>query len=116
MGENLHTVYEHKLAFDIGNVAEIIPDCSNVCGITGFVGVANLAKERNLKVNSHGMQELHVNVLGGLSNAGLVEYHSFPIYEYVNEPLEITNGTLVPTKLDGIGLSFNMEKINRLKM
>ncbi len=116
MGENLHTVYEHRMALDIAKVTEIIPDCSNVCGITGFVNVAHLARERNLKVHSHGMQELHVNVLGGLENAGRVEYHSFPIHEYTNESLNIIDGTLEPKKEAGIGVSFNIEKIERLQL
>ncbi|OON97493.1 MAG: uroporphyrinogen decarboxylase [Candidatus Epulonipiscioides saccharophilum] len=115
MGENLHTAYEHELAFDIGNVKEIIPDCSNVCGITGFLDVAHLAKVRGLNVNSHGMQELHVNVIGALDNPGLVEYHSFPIYLYTNEPLIATNGNLVPSKTPGTGVSFNFEKMEKEK-
>ncbi|MFI3174609.1 MAG: mandelate racemase/muconate lactonizing enzyme family protein [Bacillota bacterium] len=116
MGENLHTVYEHKLALDIGNVKEIIPDCSNICGITGFFDVAKLAKERKQKVNSHGMQELHANVLGALDNAGFVEFHSFPIFEYTNEPLIIEKGLLTPSKEFGTGVSFDLDKINKRKV
>ena len=116
MGENLHTIYEQKLALDIGNVTQIIPDCSNVCGITGFFGVADLAKERKLKVNSHGMQELHANVLGALGNSGFVEYHSFPIYEYTNEPLDVVNGMLTPSKEFGTGVSFDLDKIKRMEL
>ncbi len=116
MGENLHTIYEQKLGLDLGHVTEIIPDCSNVCGITGFFGVADLAKERKLNVNSHGMQELHVNVLGAVTNPGRVEYHSFPIYEYTNEPLEVVNGMLTPNTELGTGVSFDLDKINRLKL
>lgn len=111
MGENLHSKYEHELAFDRGGVTEIIPDCSNVCGITGFFNVADLAKKRNLKVNSHGMQELHVNTVGAVSNSGLVEYHSFPIYQYCNEDLSVKDGFLKPKTQSGIGVTFNLEKI-----
>lgn len=31
-------------------------DCSNVCGITGFLKVAKLAEEYSVKVHSHGMR------------------------------------------------------------
>lgn len=115
MGENLHTVYEHELALDIGQVKEIIPDCSNICGITGFFDVAHLAKVRGLNVNSHGMQELHVNVIGAVDNPGLVECHSFPIYLYTNEPLIVKNGNLVPSTAPGTGVSFNFEKMENDK-
>ncbi|ONI38736.1 uroporphyrinogen decarboxylase [Candidatus Epulonipiscium fishelsonii] len=113
MGENLHTHYEHELALDIGNVKEIIPDCSNVCGISGFFEVAKLAKDRGLKVNSHGMQELHLNVLGAVDNAGYVEAHSFPIWEYANEPLLVRNGLFTPSFNAGTGVSFNLELLNK---
>lgn len=116
MGENLHSKYEHNLALDVGRVKEIIPDCSNVCGITGFFDVSKMAAKRFLNVNSHGMQELHVNVLGAIKNAGLVEFHSFPIWEYEKEPMSVCDGFLIPKKNIGIGVDFDFEKINARKI
>ncbi len=113
MGENLHSKYEHELAFDRGGVTEIIPDCSNVCGITGFFDVAKLAKARNLKVNSHGMQELHVNTVGAVDNAGLVEYHSFPIHLYCSSELPVKDGYLTASSEIGTGVSFDYDKIKK---
>ena len=75
MGENLHTIYEHELAVKVGRISYPIPDCSNICGISGFLKVAKLAKEYSLPVSSHGMQELHVNVLAGVENRGYLEFH-----------------------------------------
>lgn len=46
-------------ALKIGRISCPIPDCSNVCGITGFMKVAKMAEDYSLKVHSHGMQELH---------------------------------------------------------
>ncbi|MFI3238453.1 MAG: mandelate racemase/muconate lactonizing enzyme family protein [Lachnospiraceae bacterium] len=116
MGENLHSKYEHELALDIARIKESIPDCSNVCGITGFFDVAKMTAARSMKVNSHGMQELHMNVLGAVENAGLVEYHSFPIYEYTVEPTTIVNGRLTPSKVAGTGVDFDWEKIKALEL
>ncbi len=116
MGENLHLPYEHKLALDYGKVKEIVPDVSNVCGISGFFEVAKLAKERGLKVNSHGAQEIHKNVLGALDNAGYVEFHSFPIHEYINEDVTVSHGLLKPDMSPGVGVSFDLEKIQRCKL
>ncbi len=115
MGENLHTIYEHELALEIGRINYPIPDCSNVCGITGFLKVAKLCKERGLKVSSHGMQELHVNVLGAVDNAGYLEYHSFPICDYTVEPLKIVDGYIEPSKNAGVGVEFDWEKLNPYK-
>ena len=56
-----------------------------------FLKVAKLAEEYSVKVHSHGMQELHANVLGALQNRGYVEFHSFPIYKYTVNPLCVKN-------------------------
>lgn len=113
MGENLHTLYEHKMALEIGRINHIIPDCSNVCGITGFFRVAQLADSYHLPVHSHGMQELHANVLGALKNRGMVEFHSFPIYQYTTKPLPVQNGYLPVSTDAGIGVEFDFERIKK---
>ncbi len=115
MGENLHTQAEHKLALDIGRIKYPIPDCSNICGVTGFFKVAKLAKERSLLVSSHGMQELHINVVGACDNAGFVEYHSFPICDYIKEPLKIVDGYINSSTLKGVGVEFDLDKLNPYK-
>ncbi len=115
MGENLHTVYEHEMALKVGRIKDPIADCSNVCGITGFTKVANLAKEYSLKIHSHGMQELHVNVLGALDNRGLLEFHSFPIYEYTINPISVKNGYVTTSNEVGIGVTFDIKKLEQYK-
>lgn len=111
MGENLHTIYEHQLAMKIGKIRNPIPDCSNICGITGFMKVAQLAEEYSVKVHSHGMQELHANVLGAISNRGYVEFHSFPIFRYTTKPLEVKNGHIETSDKYGIGVDFDLIKL-----
>ncbi len=111
MGENLHSIYEHELAIKIGRISCPIPDCSNVCGITGFMKVGALAEEYSLKVHSHGMQELHANVLGALDNRGYVEFHSFPIYQYTVEPLIVKEGYLDTSKEPGTGVEFDWDML-----
>ena len=112
MGENLHTIYEHELAMKIARISAPIGDCSNVCGITGFMKVAELAKKYSVNVHSHGMQELHANVLGALENRGYVEFHSFPIYKYTVEPMKPENGYVEACKEPGMGVNFDWEKLN----
>ncbi len=111
MGENLHTVYEHELALRLGRISYPIPDCSNICGITGFAAVAKLAEGYGLPVSSHGMQELHANLLAGLPNPGLVEFHSFPIWAYTVEPPVVRDGFIAPSTQPGTGVSFDWEKL-----
>ena len=112
MGENLHTIYEHELAMKIARISAPIGDCSNVCGITGFMKVAELAKKYSVEVHSHGMQELHANVLGALDNRGYVEFHSFPIYKYTVEPMTVKDGYVATCKEPGMGVNFDWKKLD----
>lgn len=111
MGENLHSVYEHKLGFNLGRVKEPILDASNICGITGFFRTAKIAEEYSLRVSSHGMQELHVNILAALKNRGYMEFHSFPIYEYTINPIKVVNGYVEASREPGVGVNFDWEKL-----
>lgn len=116
MGENLHTIYEHEMALRLGRISYPIPDCSNICGITGFLKVAKLAEQYHLPVSSHGMQELHVNVLAGLENRGYLEFHSFPIWEWIEEPLKVENGYVKPCRNPGVGVTFDWARLAPYKV
>ena len=112
MGENLHMSYEFGFALEQAGVSYIQPDSSNCGGITGFLRVAEMARPYNVPVCSHGMQELHVNLLSGLGSEGWLEIHSFPIEEYTTQPLRIENARACITTTPGTGVIFDMDKLN----
>lgn len=111
MGENLHTIYEHRMAMEIGHVSFIQPDASNIGGITGWMKVATMAEGYNVPVCTHGMQELHVSLLAAIPNNAYLEVHSFPIDEYTKRPLVLKEGLAYAPETPGVGVEFDFDKL-----
>lgn len=110
-GENLHNMDEFRRAIAGAKLAYVQPDASNCGGVTGWLKAAAMAKDASLPACSHGMQELHVGLMAGVANAGVMEVHSFPIDIYTHRPLVVENARAVATDAPGTGVAFDWGKL-----
>lgn len=111
MGENLHILEEFRHAFAWSRLSFIQPDASNCGGITGWLRVAELARQAGIPVCSHGMQELHVSLVAAQPHGGWLEAHSFDLDRYTTRPLILQEGRAVAPEAPGTGVTFDLEKL-----
>lgn len=110
-GENLHTLYEFRHLIDAGGVSFVEPDYTNCGGVTNWMRVAKLAYAHNLMTTSHGVHEIHLQLLAAIPNKSFVECHGFGLERYMKNPPEMIDGVMRAGELPGHGVDFDWAKL-----
>jgi L-alanine-DL-glutamate epimerase-like enolase superfamily enzyme len=100
---------EHKAA-DI-----LMPDLQRVGGISEFVKVAHMAAAANVPVSPHLFTEQSLQLCGAIANCHWAEH--MPWFEVLYEqPMELEDGCLLIPDRPGLGFTFDMSAVARLRV
>lgn len=106
-GENMHTLAEFRGMIEAGGVSFPEPDVACCGGVTVWLKVARLAEAHNLPVTSHGVHDLHVQLLAAVPNASYLEVHGFGLERFVEVPLAMEGGSALAPERPGHGVAFD---------
>lgn len=90
-------------------------DVARIGGITPWLKVAHMAECQNVSVCPHFLMELHVSLSCAVPNAPWVEYIP-QLDQIATSRLQIQNGLAQAPQVPGLGISWNLEKIDQMKL
>lgn len=110
-GENFRNIHEfrHLMGEDAVDFPE--PDVTNIGGITPWMRVAQLAHAHNLPVTSHGVHELHLQLLAAVPNPSLMEVHSFGLERFLIDPPRLRQGYMRAGDAPGHGVRLDLDAL-----
>ena len=109
-GEYLYGMVPFRHMLEARSVDIVMIDQVRSGGITPWLKIAGMAEAFNLPVVSHGVPEIHVHLVGAVSNGLTVEYmpRLFPLWKSVPQPV---HGMLEMPAAPGLGLEFDESAI-----
>ena len=114
-GENLHSVHEFEHLINYGHVDFPEPDAATLGGITPWMRVAELAQSKGLPVTSHGIHDVHVHLLAGISNASYLEVHGFGLERFIERRIELKEGKAIAPDTPGHGVKLDLVKLKEYR-
>lgn len=115
VGETMYSVMQFQQYLQQQAAGIIQVDVARIGGITPWLKVAHLAESYNVKVCPHFLMEIHVSLAAAVPN-GLYVEHIPQLRGITHTELKIENGfALVPTT-PGIGIDWNFDAIDKLRV
>lgn len=115
VGESIYSPSHFREYLATGAAGILQPDVARIGGITSWLKVAHLAETFNVKVAPHFLMELHVSLAAAVPNALYVEYIP-QLRDITHGEIQIVDGMAVAPETPGIGINWDNEKIQSLKV
>ena len=110
-GENLHSLEEFRHLIAAQGVTFVEPDVATCGGVTPFMKIARLAEAFNLKVTTHGVHDLNLQLLAAIPNKSLLEIHGFGLERFLDNPITFSNGYAVAPEKPGHGVCLDFDRL-----
>lgn len=115
VGESLYSIGQFRDYLQRGACSVVQVDVARIGGITPWLKVAHLAEAYNVAVCPHFLMELHVALVCAVPNGRWVEY--IPQLDAVTRSGGIVrDGCAVPSDQPGLGIAWDWEAIERLRV
>ncbi len=115
VGESIYSPSHFREYLVAGAAGIIQPDVARIGGISNWLKVAHLAETFNVKVAPHFLMELHVSLASAVPNALYVEY--IPQLRSITKgEIQIVDGMAMAPETPGIGIEWDDEKIQSLRV
>jgi mandelate racemase len=115
IGENFVGVHAMESALAANSADLMMPDLCRIGGVTGWQQAAALAAANGIKLSSHLFPEVSAHLLAASPTQHWLEYVDWaaPILQ---EPIQVIDGTVTPSRRPGTGISWNLEAVARYKV
>jgi L-alanine-DL-glutamate epimerase-like enolase superfamily enzyme len=110
-GENLHSLEEFRHLIAAQGVTFVEPDVATCGGVTPFMKIARLAEAFNLKVTTHGVHDLNLQLLAAIPNKSLLEIHGFGLERFLDNPVTFSDGHAVAPEKPGHGVNLDFARL-----
>jgi mandelate racemase len=112
LGENLYGPRLVASSLRDGASDLMMPDLMKIGGVTGWMAASAICAAHNVPVSNHFYQEASIHMLAATPTAHFLEHFAMadPI---LTHPLRIVDGSAVAPDMEGIGLEWREEAVER---
>ncbi len=115
VGESIYSLSHFREYLQREACSVVQADVARIGGITPWLKVAHLAEAFNVAICPHFLMELHVALTAAVPNGRWVEYIP-QLDDLTSTGMTIADGHAIPSDQPGLGIAWDWEKIDRLRV